>query len=75
MDIEPTLKRHFHAALAVEGRTFKEWVVLRIEQYLEEHRQPGLPGVGYGQSADGALPMAAEDPAPFHATSRRKSNS
>jgi hypothetical protein len=75
VDIEPSLKREFHTALAAEGLTFKEWVIVRIEQYLEERQQPGLPGMGYGQSADGSLPIAAEDPAPFHASSRRKSNS
>ena len=73
VDIEPTLKREFHAALAAEGRTFKDWVILRIEQYLEERQQPGLPGMVYSQPTEDTFPMAAEDAAPFHPSSRKNS--
>lgn len=77
VDIEPTLKRELHAALAGDGTTFKEWVIARIDQYLDERRQPGLPGLSglagtqYSQPAEDAFPMAAEEAAAFN-PSRRK---
>lgn len=41
-EIEPSLKRQFHAELVREGRTGKEWLLERIYEYLAE-RQARLP--------------------------------
>ncbi len=41
-EIDPTLKREFRAALARDGRTAKDWLLERIEEYVSE-RQGTLP--------------------------------
>lgn len=70
VDIDPTLKRELHASLAADGTTFKEWVIARIDQYLDERRQPGLPGMHpgmhYSQPEEDNFPMAAEEAATFN---------
>lgn len=81
VDIDPTLKRELHASLAADGTTFKEWVIARIDQYLDERRQPGLPGMQpgthpgmhYSQSEEDSFPMAAEEAATFNPSDPKNS--
>ncbi len=46
-DLDPGLKRQFHAALAADGTTFKEWLLARVSTYFEDRQQPRLPGISY----------------------------
>lgn len=85
VDIDPGLKRELHASLAADGTTFKEWVTARIDQYLDERRQPGLPGMDpgmhpgmhpgmrYSQPEEDNFPMAAEDAATFNPSAPKNS--
>lgn len=42
-EIDPALKRQFHAALTLDGSTFKDWVLENIHDYLEHRSEPELP--------------------------------
>ncbi len=65
VDVDPHYKQAFHAALAADGLTYKEWVLERIETYLEERHQPSLPGLSRYTQPEPELQMAAEAPAQF----------
>lgn len=74
MDIDPDLKKQFHAALTIDGTTFKDWALARIHDYLENRNQPNLPGLAssrqdsFDDTPDRIAPdrLAAEPPAPDH---------
>ena len=36
VEIEPALKRALYSRLASDGRTFKDWVIAHIEEYVAE---------------------------------------
>jgi hypothetical protein len=63
-EIDPALKRQFHAALTLDGSTFKDWVLENIHDYLEHRSDPELPRSGahkaYVQGQSDLL--AAEEP-------------
>lgn len=42
VEMEPLLKKRLYASLAVDGLTFKQWLILQTERYLSEHDQPLL---------------------------------
>lgn len=44
VEVDPGLKRRLYSVLAIENLTFKQWLIDAIEQYLDEHEQPRLPG-------------------------------
>lgn len=42
VELEPDLKRRLYASLAVDGLTFKDWLIGQAEQYLSDRHQPSL---------------------------------
>jgi hypothetical protein len=57
IEVDPPLKRDLHSALAADGTTLKEWFIQRTKEYLNDRRQPGLPGISYnGQIAPSPQP-------------------
>lgn len=58
VELEPLLKRRLYAALAVDGLTFKQWLISQSERYLSDREQPLL--------------FAAEPPPPPYLTTRTK---
>lgn len=36
VELDPSLKRRLYAALAMESRTLKDWMIDRVEHYLSE---------------------------------------
>lgn len=65
VDIDPELKKQFHAALTIDGTTFKDWLLRHVEAYLKDRNQPSLPGlVELPQHATERL--AAEKPASYN---------
>ena len=58
VELEPDLKRRIYASLAVDGLTFKQWLIGQADRYLLERQQPLL--------------FAAEPPSPSYAKSGRK---
>ena len=73
VDIDPELKKQFHAALTLDGTTFKDWLLMHLEQYLKDRNQPSLPGLT-------ELPrhsterLAAEDPASYNSKKESQSS-
>lgn len=63
VDLDPGLKREFHAALAADGTTFKEWLLTRVSAYFEDRQQPRLPGISYSAVEPEETALAAEQPA------------
>lgn len=61
VDIDPELKQALHAALAADGLSLKNWLVLRARAYLAERVQPRL--------------FAAEKPSPIYHGKSPLSNS
>lgn len=45
IEVDPTLKRDLHAALAADGITLKNWFLQRVSNYIADRRQPTLPGI------------------------------
>ena len=41
-ELEPELKRQLYAALAVDGLTFKQWLIWQTERFLSDRQQPFL---------------------------------
>lgn len=69
VDLDPQLKRGLYAALAADGTTFKDWLLVHIDDYLANRRQPPLPG--FSSAPDLAV---AEDAEPYynHTESKKK---
>lgn len=65
VDLDPGLKREFHAALAADGTTFKEWVLTRVSAYFEDRQQPRLPGISYSALEPEEAARAAEETATY----------
>jgi hypothetical protein len=42
VELEPELKRRLYAALAVDGVTFKQWLIWQTEHFLSDRDQPFL---------------------------------
>jgi hypothetical protein len=42
VELEPELKRQLYASLAIDGLTFKQWLIAQTERYLSERIQPSL---------------------------------
>jgi hypothetical protein len=42
VELEPELKRRLYAALAVDGVTFKQWLIWQTERFLSDRDQPFL---------------------------------
>ena len=42
VEMEPQLKKRLYASLAVDGLTFKQWLIWQTERYLSEREQPRL---------------------------------
>jgi len=42
IEIDPSLKRELHSALARQGVTLKDWFVAYVAEYLQSYRQPSL---------------------------------
>lgn len=42
VEMEPQLKKRLYASLAVDGLTFKQWLIWQTERYLSERDQPLL---------------------------------
>lgn len=62
IEVDPTLKRDLHAALAAEGLTLKDWFLQRASEYTAERRQPTLPGIiRYPAADEESLLRVAED--------------
>ena len=61
-DFDPILKREFHAALAADGTNFKEWLQLRVQNYLDNRLQPQFPAIATGDYPADNLPLVAEEP-------------
>ena len=36
VELEPSMKRRLYSALALDDSTLKNWLIVRIENYLEE---------------------------------------
>ncbi len=70
VDIDPELKKQFHAALTIEGTTFKDWLLRHVEAYLKDRNQPSLPGMAeLPQCSTEQHPtdlLAAEEPASYN---------
>jgi len=70
VDIDPELKKQFHAALTIEGTTFKDWLLRHVEAYLKDRNQPSLPGLtDFPQDSTERRTtdlLAAEDPVNYH---------
>lgn len=62
VDLDPGLKREFHAALAADGITFKEWLLTRVSAYFEDRQQPRLPGISYSAVKPEETALAAGQP-------------
>ena len=45
IEVDPLLKCDLHAALAADGVTLKDWFLQRTTAYIQERRQPSLPGI------------------------------
>ena len=43
VELDPDFKRRLHSALAADGLTMKEWLLLAAESYLDSRHQPELP--------------------------------
>lgn len=65
VDIDPLLKREFHAALAADGTNFKEWLLARVQDYLDNRLQPQFPIIEAGENPADTLLLAAEDPGQY----------
>jgi hypothetical protein len=65
VDLDPALKREFHAALAADGTTFKEWLLVRVSAYFEDRQQPRLPGISSSALELEETALAAEHPATY----------
>lgn len=65
VDLDPGLKREFHAALAADGTTFKEWLIARVFAYFEDRQQPRLPGISYSTVEPEETALAAEQPTTY----------
>jgi len=70
-DVAPALKRELHAALAADGTNFKEWLLARVSEYLDERRQPRLPGIAVSIAVPSNIPLAAEEPATYKTHSKQ----
>lgn len=57
--LEPALKRDLHAALAADDSTLKDWVEAQATAYLDQRRQPALPGFA-GRLPDSVVARAPE---------------
>lgn len=65
IEVDPTLKRDLHAALAADGLTLKDWFLQRVSEYTAERRQPSLPGIiRYPAAVEEPLLRVAEDASP-----------
>ena len=58
VELEPELKRQLYASLAIDGLTFKQWLIGQADAYLSQRRQPLL--------------FAAESPPPTYIQDARK---
>lgn len=70
-DFDPLLKREFHAALAADGTNFKEWLLVRVQDYLDNRLQPQFPTIVAGDNSADTLPLAAEEPGIYKTPSTR----
>ena len=61
--LDPALKREFHAALAADNTTLKEWLLARVCAYFEERQQPRLVGLSYSAPEPEETALAAEQQA------------
>lgn len=71
VDFDPLLKREFHAALAADGTNFKEWLRVRVQDYLDNRLQPRFPSLDAGNGFADTLPLAAEDPGHYKISSKK----
>jgi hypothetical protein len=63
IEVDPSLKRDLHAALAADGLTLKDWFLQRVGDYIAEHHQPSLPGIAsFRPAAEASSLRAAEEP-------------
>lgn len=66
IEVDPTLKRDLHAALAADGLTLKDWFLRRTAAYIAERQQPSLPGIMRFRPAEAEQSLrAAESPAVY----------
>ena len=69
IEMDPQLKRELHSALVADGRTLKDWFIAQAEAFLEERRQPSLPGLlKFPQNQEESNLKVAEDPVPYRVT-------
>ena len=45
IEVDPSLKRDLHSALAADGSSLKEWFLKRVAEYFAERNQPLLRGI------------------------------
>jgi len=69
IEVDPTLKRELHAALAADGTTVKDWFITQARSFVWERRQPSLPGISQRASIPAeSLPSAAGTPPEYRVT-------
>ena len=42
VELEPDLKQQLYSTLALDGLTFKDWLIARVEQYIVNYKQHQL---------------------------------
>ncbi len=66
IEVDPTLKRELHAALAADGVTLKDWFLQRTATYIAERKQPSLPGITQFRPLEEEHTLrVAESPIPY----------
>ena len=65
IEVDPTLKRDLHSALAAEGLTLKDWFINQTRSYIANRGQPPLPGMSVYPTFSDPVMLAAEDSTPY----------
>jgi hypothetical protein len=42
LEVDPDLKQRVYSALALEGKTLKEWFILTASEYIRRQQQPSI---------------------------------
>jgi hypothetical protein len=73
VEIDASIKRELHSALAAQGLSLKDWFLKQARRYLFERQHPSLPGIFRSESSPNKpIPLAAEKEGNYIASRRRR---
>jgi hypothetical protein len=70
IEVDPSLKRDLHSALAADGSSLKDWFLKRVAEYFAERHQPVLPGITRLPGAAAVPTLRAAEEAGSYRTSK-----